>query len=288
MARKKRKLSKSEVLRTLTPGALTAEIMQQVLLERLPRDRDDLNKIIEGSESINSFEKPWFAKPQEMTQAVFDTPSTYRKGYYKTVVMLYSYYDIICRTEEVQGSFHDHGIDYPLLFLMRHLLEISLKDYVAYFRLVVANKLTSIDFPIPAIAKNHNLNILASAVLSLMRDQHKYALNKDHQRLVMECASEFSKVDPTATGFRYFLAKNASRSLSEGVVFDVPRLYGKIREICEIIDLFCLLMEDSIRSLALNNEQTKVIGVRKHPIPSDFVQYASGHKYYIYVDPIYS
>lgn len=288
MTRRKHKLPRSEARQILDPPRLFNDILVGSLLDHVPRFADQIEKIIEKSESIRTYEKPWYNAPQNLARFLYDNPASYRRGYKNAVDMISIGYSAYRAAEDETGSFHDHGIDYPILFLIRHWLEISIKDYIAYLRLAVRNGLAKCEAPIGSCSKTHNLIKISTGAVQASRSIDRYGLHASDCSALMSCSSELTSIDPTAAGFRYFNTTDDRRSIENGMVFDVMRIRENAAKICNVLDILCRHIEQEIRVKADACDGEGMVGVRMHPIPKESLKHVNGNRYMIFIDPIYA
>lgn len=129
-----------------------------------------------------------------------------------------------------QRDRNQDALIYPVLFLYRHHLELSLKDLI-----VRGRKLLDIDEPFPA---HHKLNELWSTCDSLFDEIAPNDSMQERQN-IGRLIDEFVKVDPLATAFRYPIDRDGSPSLP-GVqhidLLNVKRVIGRIAVILDGAD----------------------------------------------------
>lgn len=112
----------------------------------------------------------------------------YEEGYYQAAEAL---------VEWAAGRMEAAWTVYPILFVSRHALELSLKKLI-----------TEVFDPIPVeVGDEHNIRVLWGLLLNRLQEQHAYAVPRN-AALITKIMSQLTEIDPKSMSSRYATKKN--------------------------------------------------------------------------------
>lgn len=121
---------------------------------------------------------------------------------------------------------------YPIVFLYRHYLELSLKEISQYARRLTDQTLGMRDY-------NHQLDKLwdecVPLILQVWPDTDQTEL-----KVVESCIAEFMRLDPASFAFRYPMAKDGSPLLPPDLRYiNLKNLYEVMQKLANYLDGTC-------------------------------------------------
>jgi hypothetical protein len=121
---------------------------------------------------------------------------------------------------------------YPIVFLYRHSLELSLKNVIYRSALLAAFK--GFDDIDASLYNNHRLTLLSEKAAAILR-----RLFPDDEALghtvdsMLTVASEFSDIDPDSYAYRYPIDKQGRLSTNPHQVINLEALHRTMKELLE-------------------------------------------------------
>ena len=113
---------------------------------------------------------------------------------------------------------------YPILFLYRHFIELSLKN-------IIEEMCTVAEIEKPPLTREHRITVILQDFEKIYTEICKEM--KDLRR----CVNEYAKIDPDSTRFRYAKDQNGKETVHLKYI-DLKRTQGSLKNIEKIFDMF--------------------------------------------------
>lgn len=123
----------------------------------------------------------------------------------------------------------------PMLYLMRHYLELTLKNYIEYY-----NTFSDSSAMKSALKSDHNLDKLVKGFqehwLSVVKKHSLTIDGKKKLSRLKQLIESISKIDSVSTDFRYSHDKEGEKNFSHFKIIDISSLKKNVEEIASIFE----------------------------------------------------
>jgi hypothetical protein len=137
------------------------------------------------------------------------------------------------------------AVIYPIVFLYRHYIELSLKDIIFLCRRL---KQEGSGFP-----QHHNLGTLWDEAKQLLSD-HYGSDTPEEMKNLDGCIDDFATHDPNSFAFRYPWDKKGNRTLQDLRHINLRNLFETMERVGSFLD--CMIIDLSERLQACNEMES--------------------------------
>ena len=153
------------------------------------------NLFLQGIDDPSEFAALWFSRDGDMGMHFF--------GYKNAVIILLNWY--------FEGN-EDNGTVYPFIFLIRHTIELGLKESIRRALKLGGKSISLPKKKLEKVWKTHNLSCLSNLCEQLLE---KYKISESHDWITTkQFLHVLQNADPAATFGKYAVS-------TEGVPYDV-------------------------------------------------------------------